>query len=131
MLIAAAALAAMAALWSFASQSQAGWLEFTRSGGFAGVNDSLRVSSDGAATYQAQGKPAVRFQLTAEQLASVRSQLAETDWAGLNLTPPSDARDSMSFQLRVDGEQAHWYDLAEPAALSPLRALLESLIPGR
>lgn len=99
-----------------------GQLEVRRSGGFAGLDETLRVDlSDGSAVLT-QGETQQEAQLTPEIVTRLREAVAQTDFERL---PPADETeppccDSLTYRLSYQSYTVQTSDTTLPSELAPL-----------
>ena len=108
-------------------------IDFQRSGGFAGLSQSLSISSDGSARYEDMRTGTVETgTLSAETLAELRALIESS--AFFSQAPEQDAPCADCFNLGItvtfDGEShtVTAIDIAVDAALEPFVARLASLL---
>jgi hypothetical protein len=102
-------------------------LSYSRSGGFAGISESVSVSPGGKATF------AVKKRRTATLTRAERSRLARYAEAAdiPNVKVPKGSRccDTFAYDLSYRGRTLSWYDGGKvPKALSTLVAELNRLV---
>lgn len=77
------------------------WLEYERSGGFAGFQDRLTIYADGQAVLNRKGVETI-FHLTPEEMAQIQGELTSADFTSLNETylPADPCCDRFTYIIR-------------------------------
>jgi hypothetical protein len=77
---------------------------YERTGGFASMPESLVIEADGAATVEAGVDPAREtFQLDADELEQVRSELEAADFEAVESGVPTGCADCYEYDITYDG----------------------------
>ena len=89
---------------------------FSRTGGFASYPLRLTVAGDGSSTIAAgQGGPSRPFELGADELETLRSQLAAAEFDAVEQGPGGCA-DCYIYDVEYDGRTTSYDDAADPPA---------------
>lgn len=109
--------------------AEAGWLAYSRTGGFAGVDDLVVVTADGAVTASTKGRGARSFRLSADELARLRRLADSVDPAALPRAAPTrpGTADAFAVRLSIRGRTLALPDGRVPAEVAPLLAELQRL----
>jgi hypothetical protein len=113
-----------------AGPSQEGFrqLEFTRSGGFVGLDDHLTIRADGTGELR---RKAIRRELTIEPEVMNRllQTLQETQFGGLQREYLAErGADLIEYEITVDGRSVRTEDTAIPETLKPLISQLVEIV---
>lgn len=111
------------------------WLEYERSGGFAGFQDRLTIYADGQAVLNRKGLETT-FRLVAEDMARLKATLTSAGFASLNETylPADPCCDRFAYIIRYadpEGGKPHsvtTMDGTVPPELVPVLEALSNLI---
>ncbi|GAA2527594.1 protealysin inhibitor emfourin [Pilimelia columellifera] len=108
---------------------EASLLSYHRTGGFAGFDDQLAVSTDGSYRLTRRQSGVRTGQLTAADLAEVRRASAAAKIATLPTTAPTTGMaDGFSYVLTYQGATVKAVDGQVPATLEPLLSVLNEVI---
>ena len=92
---------------------------YSRSGGVGGIDERLRISSDGEATLS-YGPPVESdhsFQLSDAQLTDIQSQLAAADFDSIPANPePTGCADCFEYTIEYGGRTIFYDDASPPPA---------------
>ncbi len=106
-------------------------LEFSRSGGIAGLDDQLTISADGTARLR---RRAIRQELDIEPDVMDRlvKTLQDVPFGDLRreYLPPRAGADLIEYMIKVDGHTVRTEDTAIPESLQPLIDLLVQIVEG-
>jgi hypothetical protein len=107
----------------------AGWLTYTRTGGFAGVDDHVVVATDGAVAVSTKGRAEHRYRLTAAETTRLRRLADAVDPAAHPSAAPSGAGTADAFDVRLEiaGRSVAVPEGQVPADVAPLLAELQRL----
>lgn len=101
-------------------------IRYGKSGGIAGVSETLRVRADGVAFATSRGAPAVRARLTPKRLARLRSALKAAHLETLHRDYPAPgAADTFVYSVTYQGHTVTADQTRMPARLRKPVALLE------
>jgi hypothetical protein len=112
------------------------FLTYTRSGGFAGVNESWELYSDGRVTSNKGDKKLAK----AEDAQALQEQLRKADLAAMSKTTPSPQNCADCFTIELvwqeDGQESHLTIIPEspdamPAAISLVESVQEYVTTAR
>jgi hypothetical protein len=78
-------------------------ITYNKSGGIAGINDTLTVYADGTLKLQNRRGEDRTAQVDPSELNKLRDLLASPEFAGLQLSPPVVAPDQFAYELTVPG----------------------------
>ncbi|WIM98553.1 hypothetical protein ACTOB_002156 [Actinoplanes oblitus] len=109
-------------------------LTVTRRGGFAGVDDSVRIAADGSAVVTHRGRPPVRTAVSAATMAELRQLLAgpASTGRGTSSVSPAVCADGYEYEI-VTGSATtavHGCDTAHAIAQNPVLTLVAGLFEG-
>ena len=112
--------------------SQSTLIEYHRSGGITGREEQLVVQGDGAVRLSRRGVVS-DFQVGADTLAQLRSQLQGIDFASLRAEylPARPGADLFEYILVYQGDRVRTMDTAIPPELQPLINLLNGILSRR
>ena len=107
-----------------------GQLEYARSGGFAGVMDSLVIESDGRAELTVRGSDPVSFTLSDDELEAVTDALQDADFAEIDADSTSDQAiaDAFTYKISYGGKTVRTDDGSIPSELQGLLTELDRLV---
>lgn len=112
----------------------AGPLPFTvtRTGGFAGFNDTVVVGTDGIATVTSMGKEPSKCKLEPGLLQELTTAVQQVDWASVGITKPTVRHpDDMIVAVSAGGGLARLEDPKLKPMVAPVGTLLtEATKPG-
>lgn len=112
----------------------AGPLPFTvtRTGGFAGFNDTVVVGTDGVAAVTSMGKNPSKCKLEAGLLGDLTAAVQQVDWASVGITKPTVRHpDDMIVAVSAGGGLARLEDPKLKPLVAPVGTLLtEATKPG-
>jgi hypothetical protein len=105
-------------------------VDYHRTGGIAGFDDRITVSSAGLATRTARGGPPETFQVAASDLHALEQALAAADFPSLpaKSLPRVPVADGFSYEITHLGKTAVTADGAVPAGLTELITVLDRLL---
>lgn len=111
------------------------WLEYERSGGFAGFQDRLTIYADGRAVLNRKGL-VTTFQLTPQEMERIKGQFTTANFMGLNenYLPADVCCDRFTYVIRYAdpaGGKPHsvtTMDGAVPPELAPILEALNNLV---
>ncbi len=111
------------------------WLQYERSGGFAGFLDRLTLYADGRAVLNRKGLETT-FRLTTEEMERIRGELASAGFMGLNESymPADPCCDRFTYVIRYmnpEGGKPHTVttmDGTVPPELVPVLEMLNNLV---
>lgn len=105
---------------------------FERSGGLAGLDDSLTIDLTTGTAQLQRRKEVVTTTLSAEQRSRLASLIAALDLANLAATPtpPHQCCDFLSYRIQIDAITIQTTDADLPASLQPLVTELNAIITG-
>lgn len=111
------------------------WLEYERSGGFAGFMDRLTLYTDGRAVLNRKGLETI-FRLTAGEMERIKEELTAAGFTTLNESylPADPCCDRFTYTIRyyaATGEQPHTVttmDGTVPPELAPVLEVLNALV---
>ncbi len=101
---------------------------FTRTGGFAGFDDRVVVTSDGAYTVNRRGQAAISGQLTPAKQAALAAVLAASGLFEADHRFETPGADQFTYSITYNGHTVLAVDGAIPASVQPLIDLLAALI---
>jgi hypothetical protein len=103
---------------------------FMRSGGFAGVEDRLRIQRDGAARVQREGGEARDFQVPEAEVAQLEAELDAADFPHLRSSYRNDPAiaDGFVYQVTYEGRTVRCEQDAGPPALERVIDHLERVL---
>jgi hypothetical protein len=117
---------------SACSSTPNAWIEYTRSGGFLGLDDHLTIQTSGEVelTRRAQAQA---FTLNAAQMAKLQTGLDEAAFATLQTSymPTTTGGDRIEYTVRVAGKTVKTADGTVPAVLQPLLAMLNQVVESQ
>lgn len=104
-------------------------LDYTRTGGFAGVDDHLVIEDDRSAVLTRKAGIA-QFVVDQATFARIQADLRSSDFARLSPTylPVNPCCDQIDHIVRYRGQSVRALDATAPAALKPLLLTLDVLI---
>ncbi len=104
----------------------------TRTGGFAGFNDTVVVGTDGIANVASMGKDPSRCKLEAGFLGTLTDAVKQVDWASVGITKPTVRHpDDMIVAVSASGGLARLEDPKLKPLVAPVSKLLtEATKPG-
>jgi hypothetical protein len=108
-------------------------IEYTRSGGFVGLDDHLVIHTDGSATLERREGPA-GVTISDEEFEAIEELVAEVAWDALEGDhPPLDnilVADGYYYEFVYDDVTVTTQTAGVPPELEPLIAELDSVIAG-
>ncbi|MDD1716239.1 MAG: hypothetical protein LUQ01_04505 [Methanolinea sp.] len=104
-------------------------VDYTRTGGIAGMDDHMVVFSNGQTVFTTRQKTG-EFTLPAEDLLSVENLIRQADFPHLNASypAPSQGADYFYYTLTVGEKTVQTETTGIPANLAPLISRLEELL---
>lgn len=101
------------------------FVDYTVSGGIAGVNDHLKVYPDGRAVYD-DGARVVEFTVTPQVVSELRAALEQAGVASLPATVQSvPGADRFAYRVIYGGRSIRFSDGTVPPSLRPALAILD------
>lgn len=104
-------------------------ITYVRTGGIAGVDDTVTVSQDGAVQVSTRSATAQTSQLSSSELAELQALIAAADLPSLDKEYKQDGlSDAFEYRLTSGANTVRWTDGTAPAQLWPLQNMLDGLI---
>ena len=118
--------------FSFNTQQSATYLEYKRSGGFAGLNDHLIIDDNGTASLKRK-TIASEFTVSETNMDQLRRMLEEIEFRQLEeeYLPAQQGADYIEYQIIYNGHSVRTQDTAVPESLKPIIDLLTSICDSR
>ena len=105
-------------------------IEYTRSGGFVGLNDHLVIHTDGSATLERREGPA-SVTISEEELETIEELVSELDWEALegDHPPPNNVgvADGYFYEFVYGDVTVTTQELGVPPKLEPLISTLDPI----
>ena len=104
-------------------------VQFSRTGGFAGVNDHLTIGPNRQATLtQKSGQS--QFEIDQQTYDQLRQQLEQVGFAKLkpDYPAPPGAADVFTYTVTYQGQTVRAQDTAVPASLQPVVSTLNGIV---
>jgi hypothetical protein len=104
-------------------------VEFTRTGGFAGVNDHLTINTNRQATLTQKSGPS-EFVIDQQTYDQLKQQLDQAGFASLKPDYPAQpgAADLFTYTVVYGGRTVRAQDTAVPASLQPAISTLNGVV---
>ena len=101
-----------------------GTVQYAKSGGIAGISESMKLSSDGRGKIEARA-----FRLTATEVSKLATALRRADLAHTKSPKGAGCCDHFSYSIRYRGHEVEWDDSARnlPRRIADLHTMLSSL----
>jgi hypothetical protein len=105
-------------------------LVFTRSGGFAGMTETLTVRADGRAELEGDASPPGRIEVPPELLTRLEEELQSLDWERAATEPQNvDCADCFTYDIRAGGQRITTTAMGQSGQeLRDLLALIDEII---
>jgi hypothetical protein len=119
---------AMLLLTAWCGQASAaglgGTVQYAKSGGIAGISESMKIGSDGRGKIEARG-----FRLTATERSKLATALRRADLAHAKSPKGAGCCDLFYYSIRYRGHEVEWDDTARtlPRRIADLHAMLSRL----
>ena len=112
-----------------ATQAALKAIRYQRTGGFAGTNDVIEITPDGAVAVQGKLMGKGKGQLTAEQIAKLLPVFADWPAAAKSYPAPAGSADGFEIKIRYGTVEIGGSELAAnlPADFKAARAALEQI----
>ena len=105
-------------------------LEYSRTGGFAGMNDHVIIYTNGKAVYTGRNKTPVEFTVDQSTLNQLTDLLAKAQFTQLanEYLPKGTVNDAFTYVITYKGHSVRTQDTATPEILQPVITALDKLI---
>ena len=105
-------------------------LVFTRSGGFAGMTETLIVRADGLAELEGDASPPGTIEVPRELLTRLEEELQSLDWKRAATEPQNvDCADCFTYEIRAGGQRITTTAMGQSGQeLGDLLALIDEII---
>lgn len=105
-------------------------LEYSRTGGIAGMNDHLIIYTNGKAVYTGRSKTPVEFTLDQSKLNELTDLLAKAQFTQLagEYMPKGTVMDAFTYVITYKGHSVRTQDTATPDVLQPVIGALGKII---
>jgi hypothetical protein len=104
--------------------SLGGTVQYAKSGGIAGISESMRISSDGRGKIEARS-----FRLTATEVSKLATALRRADLAHTKSPKGAGCCDVFFYSIRYRGHEVKWDDSSRslPRRIADLHSMLSRL----